>query len=177
MSRSRSTSSGSRFDIEAMPVIHRRSLHDYSVHCSPNTSKWIATILRGGDVRRTLQHSFKSEREARRFAKSFCPPKMRPGSRNCQICNTGLNSKPAQCRNCGVCICDNCSLRWGGSMVPRTYLSTTSLTVRVCSSCDWLSNAFCIALLQGRADDAKLLYDTGNVNLRSSFAAIHGEAM
>ena len=62
-------------------------------------------------------------------------------------------------------------------MVPRTYLSTTSLTVRVCSSCDWLSNAFCIALLQGRADDAKLLYDTGNVNLRSSFAAIHGEAM
>uniref|UniRef100_A0A6U1PLW1 RING-type domain-containing protein n=1 Tax=Cyclophora tenuis TaxID=216820 RepID=A0A6U1PLW1_CYCTE len=40
-----------------------------------------------------------------------------------------------------------------------------------------MSNAFCMALLQGKSDDAKQLFDTGNVNLRTSFAGINGEAM
>ena len=49
--------------------------------------------------------------------------------------------------------------------------------VRCCSSCQWLSHAFCFALLKGRYQDATQIYDTGNVNLRTSFADIRGESM
>jgi hypothetical protein len=63
-------------------------------------------------------------------------------------------------------------------MFPKTYVSQKSLTARVCTSCDWLSNAFCIALLQGnRIDDVKTLHKSRNLNLRSCFASIHQEAM
>ena len=66
-------------------------------------------------------------------------------------------------------------------MLPRTFLGvkagTTALTIRVCKSCDWLSNAFCLALLQGDFAAAKKFEQTGNVNLRCSFADIHKEAM
>ena len=180
------THSGSRFDVLSMPTaIHRRTLHQYSVHCSPTTGNWIATITRGGgdgysEARRTVQFPFKSEREARKFAKSYTPPKMLPESSACMVCNSNFDHRNRAhfCRNCGVCVCDGCSCRWGIRMVPKTYANTPhSLTVRVCSSCDWLSNAFCLALLQGRSDDAKQLFDTGNVNLRTSFAGINGEAM
>jgi hypothetical protein len=34
-----------------------------------------------------------------------------------------------------------------------------------------------MALLQGRFDDALAIHETGNVNLRTSFADIHREAM
>jgi hypothetical protein len=34
-----------------------------------------------------------------------------------------------------------------------------------------------MALLQGKYEDAVTVYDTGNVNLRSSFAGINREAM
>ncbi|KAL7573409.1 hypothetical protein ACA910_006514 [Epithemia clementina (nom. ined.)] len=55
--------------------------------------------------------------------------------------------------------------------------ANTSKVVRVCKACDWLSNAFCMSLLQGRYQDALQLYNTGNVNLRTCFADIHREAM
>lgn len=53
----------------------------------------------------------------------------------------------------------------------------TALTARVCRTCDWLSNAFCMALIQGKYDDALALYNTKNVNLRTCFADINREAM
>lgn len=64
-------------------------------------------------------------------------------------------------------------------MVPKTYLENpnSSLTVRVCSSCNWLGNAFCMALLQGNYDSALKMQRTGNVNLRCTFADINKEAM
>ena len=63
-------------------------------------------------------------------------------------------------------------------MIPKTYVaSNSSVTVRVCGSCNWLSNAFCKALLQGNYESAVKLYETGNVNLRCTFADIKKEAM
>ena len=67
-------------------------------------------------------------------------------------------------------------------MMPKTYfqhqnLQITPLTVRVCKSCAWLSNAFCMALLQGNHAHVVSLFNSGNVNLRSAFADIHKEAM
>eukprot|EP00539_Tryblionella_compressa_P012645 CAMPEP_0178826392 /NCGR_PEP_ID=MMETSP0746-20121128/6725_1 /TAXON_ID=913974 /ORGANISM="Nitzschia punctata, Strain CCMP561" /LENGTH=290 /DNA_ID=CAMNT_0020488209 /DNA_START=134 /DNA_END=1007 /DNA_ORIENTATION=+ len=101
--------------------------------------------------------------------------------------NTGSNSgthgnhnnlcKSFHCKNCGAQICDKCSRRWGIRMLPKTYVSGNSLTVRVCKACDWLSNAFCMALLQGQYDNALLIHGTGNINLRCTFADIHKEAM
>eukprot|EP00540_Astrosyne_radiata_P018006 CAMPEP_0116868110 /NCGR_PEP_ID=MMETSP0418-20121206/27001_1 /TAXON_ID=1158023 /ORGANISM="Astrosyne radiata, Strain 13vi08-1A" /LENGTH=343 /DNA_ID=CAMNT_0004504017 /DNA_START=184 /DNA_END=1216 /DNA_ORIENTATION=+ len=183
-------SSPTRFDLASMPsTIHRRELHSYSVHHSPVTGKWIATITRSpcdaisADFKKTLTFSFVSEREARKFAKAYSPPKMMVESYRCGICClrfVGSAPKKFHCRNCGACICDGCSTRWGRRMIPRTYTdiqSVQALTVRVCTSCDWLSNAFCMALLQGKENDAKQLVDTSNVNLRTCFAAINGESM
>jgi hypothetical protein len=105
---------------------------------------------------------------------------MMPVTPECQICKSAFNhrSRSSACRNCGVCICDRCSWRWAIRMVPKTYVSSTqALTVRVCKNCDWLSNAFCISLLQGKFEAVQKLHRTGNLNLRSSFADINGEAM
>jgi hypothetical protein len=55
--------------------------------------------------------------------------------------------------------------------------NTASPTVRACKSCDWLSNAFCMALLQGQHNNAVLIHEKGNINLRSTFASIHKENM
>jgi hypothetical protein len=62
-------------------------------------------------------------------------------------------------------------------MLPKTYVSQQTTTVRVCTNCDWISNAFCISLLHGKFEDAIKIFDTGNVNLRAVFADINGEAM
>jgi hypothetical protein len=64
-------------------------------------------------------------------------------------------------------------------MIPKTYLgnANAAMTVRVCKSCDWLSNAFCMALLRGSLEDAFRFHSTGNVNLRCTFADISKEAM
>jgi hypothetical protein len=45
-------------------------------------------------------------------------------------------------------------------MIPKTYVVYPTTWVRVCQACDWLSNAFCMALLQGRYEDAVSLYGT-----------------
>lgn len=64
-------------------------------------------------------------------------------------------------------------------MIPKTYVHSAyqPQVVRVCSSCQWLSNAFCLALLKGCYHDAVAIYESGNVNLRTSFAGIRGESM
>lgn len=181
--------STSRFTVSLMPTaIHRRTLQQYSVHFSVETNQWIATIngnvgdLSPDGVRhKSLKFSFLTEREARKFAKSYSPPRMvSPMASECFICSSSFNHRrtPYHCRNCGACICDRCSTRWGILMVPKTYyIHNHSLTVRVCTSCDWLSNAFCMALLQGNTTSALAIQETGNVNLRSTFANINREAM
>jgi hypothetical protein len=114
----------------------------------------------------------------------YSPPKMMSGALQCLCCSAKFidsgkqQCKSFHCRNCGAQICERCSHRWGTRMLPKTYLSAgASLTVRVCKSCDWLSNAFCMALLQGQYENALLIHETGNINLRCTFADIHKEAM
>lgn len=139
-----------------------------------------------------LSFSFDSEREAKKFAKAFTPPKMisvpaDSTSPRCFVCKSCFEKKKSSprykylnCRNCGVPICKACSMTWSPRMIPKTFTlgeSVTHVQVRVCRPCDWLSNAFCIALLKGRLDDVKALCAKGNVNMRSTFADINGEAM
>mmetsp|Transcript_7015 Transcript_7015/g.10759 ORF Transcript_7015/g.10759 Transcript_7015/m.10759 type:complete len:360 (-) Transcript_7015:329-1408(-) len=181
------------FDPSLMPTesIIKREMHAFSVHYSLATSKWIATLARpldglstsnsSDDKRRCVSFPFFTEREARKFAKAYSPPKMMTNTKSCVCCNRDFNAKCRNfhCRNCGSQICDKCSARWGIRMIPKTYINVqnTPLTVRVCKSCDWLSNAFCMSLLHGKYENALLYYGTGNVNLRCTFADIHKEAM
>ena len=164
---SRARSSSSDFTMEQMPVdkIVKRSLHPFSVHQSMTTHNWIATLSRpvvdastnGGQSTRHTQFVFTTEREARKFCHAYAPPKMARRDA-CQGC--GQNGHFRHCRNCGVNACDACSTRWGLRMIPKTYLGVPTTWVRVCRACDWLSNAFCMALLQGRYEDAQCLYST-----------------
>lgn len=132
----------SEFDVALMPrdKIFKRSLVSWSVHHSLTTSNWIATLSRPQDSQhkqKYLQFPFPTEREARKFCKSYAPPKFTLTSSKCLLCD--VTKKDSHCRNCGAGVCGNCSTRWGSRMVPRTYLSGPgTLTVRVCKSCDWL---------------------------------------
>jgi hypothetical protein len=180
------------FDASLIPenAIRTRELYAFSVHYSVATSKWIATLARptegnhqyAEEKRRCVSFPFSTEREARKFAKTYSPPKMMTEATKCVICNVDFDGKcrSFNCRNCGACVCDRCSTRWGARMIPKTYhnnMQAASLTVRACKSCDWLSNAFCMALLQGKYEHAVKFHATGNVNLRSNFADIQKEAM
>ncbi|GAX16981.1 hypothetical protein FisN_5Hh360 [Fistulifera solaris] len=172
----------SDFDLSLMHryKIIKRTLAQWSVHRSLTTQNWIATISRPDQQNpekiRHIQFPFATEKEARTFCKSYAPPKM-SSSTVCEICATHPNPTVRHCRNCGASVCDKCSVRWGARMVPKTYSSSAALTQRVCKSCDWLSNAFCMSLLKGRFAEAQTLFQTGNVNLRTSFADIREEAM
>lgn len=179
----------SSFEVTDMPVdqIRRRLLHQHSCHYSLPSSCWIATIVRldnrSTETKRMpySQFAFASEEEAKKFCKAYSPPKMMEVEENCSICNVGFTAKvkPFHCRNCGTCICDKCTTRWSARMVPKTYIHSAyqPQVVRVCRSCDWLSNSFCLSLLKGCYQDALTLYDTGNVNLRTCFAGIRSESM
>jgi hypothetical protein len=172
------------YDATMIPTneIHRRTLHPYSIHASP--SGWTATLRRpdcGNNNNNNMQYgqnmkyfhyTFPTEREARQFCKAYSPPKYHSlnldENTTCMVCATTkmtYQSLSNHCRNCGVVMCELCTRRWGIRMIPRTYhysngQCNTKYTVRVCKSCDWLSNAFCLALLQGRYHDALTLYGT-----------------
>lgn len=185
------------FSLAAMPPnIQKRSPLPSSIHQNQATKKWIATITvrppsdgagsnRQGFIKQgdCLYFTFDTDREASKFAKAYTPPRMRVPGSHCESCTRPLNTKPRStciCRNCGACVCEKCSTKWGIDMVPKTYgLMGSGYTpkVRVCKSCDWLSNAFCMSLLRGQSNDAFALYETGNINLRCTFADINGEAM
>lgn len=177
--RARTTSD---FDLSNMPLsrIFVRTPHQWSVHHSLTTSKWIATISRpcttDPQKPKFVQFAFATEKEARKFCKCYAHPKCCSDVQTCMLCRE--QPKARHCRNCGASICGRCTTRWGARMVPKTFMNgQPSLRVAVCKSCDWLSNAFCMALLQGRFQDVQQIYQTGNVNLRTSFADIHKEAM
>ena len=131
---------------------------------------------------RHVQYEFATEKDARKFCTAYTPPKLRNDGQ-CQVCHKHGSFR--RCRTCGVNCCDTCATKWGKHMLPKTYLSSlhshqhhqesnsttgsfssstcgtnTSSVVRVCKACDWLSNAFCMSLLQGRYQDALQLYDT-----------------
>jgi hypothetical protein len=86
-----------------------------------------------------------------------------------------LLRRACHCRNCGVCICKDCSVQWPAKMIPDTYNIKKEGMVNACKSCDWLSISFRLALLEGDHDRAVSLYSTGNVNLHTPFANVKGE--
>jgi len=175
----------SSFDISHLSdkTIRKRVLHEFSVHYSVPTSSWITRISFSVDQnkRKCLSFSFATETDARKFGKAYSPPKKVTGEPRCACCTIKYGSPLSNCVNCGVQMCVNCSRRWGVGMVPKTYLygkkHAPSNTVRVCKSCDWVSNAFCMALLQGQHNNAVLIHAKGNINLRCTFADIQQEAM
>jgi hypothetical protein len=52
------------------------------------------------------------------------------------------------------------NMTYGANSNMAATATTPKRVVRVCKSCDWLSNAFCMALIQGRYQDALILHDT-----------------
>lgn len=173
---------GSEFDISLMPKdqIFKRTLFPWSVHKSLTTNNWIATISRPDnlsektDKARFQQFCFPTEKGAKKFCKSYAPPKMCDLD-YCLICQSPGRAR--SCRNCGASVCENCSLRWGSHMCPKTYNALQTVTIRVCKSCDWLSNAFCLALLKGRYQDAIDIHATVRIFGRSLTASCHKKAV
>lgn len=178
----------SSFDISHLggKISRKRELHEFSVHYSVSTSSWVTRIVgfsADENKRKCLSFSFATEADGRKFGKAYSPPKKVTGSLRCACCSAKFGHKVASshCKNCGVQMCNGCSRRWGVGMLPKTYLSgqhyAPSSTVKVCKSCHWQSNAFCMALLQGQHNNAVLIHAKGNVNLRCTFADIQKEAM
>lgn len=179
------TSAGSA---PAMPeAFHTRTLLTASVYHNHATGLWIATINtnqnQGATNRRNAgKHlkafSFLTQREARESAYSNAPPKMISfeDSPRCFIC-TGkfaVFRRASHCRNCGVCVCSNCSVSWPSKTVPETYNLKRENNIKVCKSCNFLTLAFRRSLLDGQYDEAIALYNTGNINLRCPFVNIKG---
>jgi hypothetical protein len=168
-----------------------RSLLPSSVIFSESTKTWVATVntnqkaLDQNNVEESSKalraFSVQSKKQALCLAKQWAPPRMHPFESNptCFICEAkfAVFKRACHCRNCGVCICNSCSLQWPSKMLPLTYNIKKASTVNVCKACDWLCTAFRLALLDGDYDKAVALYSTGNVNLTSPFANVKGELL
>lgn len=162
--------------------IHPRILLTATVYHNTATNLWITTIntnQKGVAKNPTTASkylkafSFASEREARESAIANAPPKMLPFTENpiCFLCKGkfAVFRRAGHCRNCGVCVCNNCSTNWPSRMIPDTYNLKKESTVKICKSCDALSKSFKKSLLTGNYEDAIALYGTGNINLRTPF--------
>lgn len=160
-----------------------------SVIRSATTDSWVVTLSisqKAIDGRNVAEISkalrafeVPTEKQAKCLAKAWTPPKMHPFSSNpqCFICRSqfAVLRRPCHCRNCGVCICNSCTVQWPSKMIPSTYNIKNEDMVNVCKACDWLSSSFRKALLEGERDKAIALHATGNVNLTTPFANIKGE--
>lgn len=162
--------------------IHPRVLLAATVYHNTATCLWITTIntnQRGvaknpATANKFLKaFSFSTEREARASAIANAPPKMISfqESPTCFIC-TGkfaVFRRASHCRNCGVCVCNGCSISWPAKMIPATYNLKNEANVKICLGCNNLSTLFKKALLAGNYEESLELYGTGNINLRTPF--------
>jgi hypothetical protein len=164
--------------------IRPRVLLAATVYHNTATNLWITTINTNqrGVAKNPLTankylkaFSFKTEPEAREAAIANAPPKMVNFSESpsCFICkgNFAVFRRAVHCRNCGVCVCSACSTTWPAKMIPSTYNLKNESQVKICTSCNALSTSFKKALLDGDLEEAFALYGTGNINLRTPFAA------
>mmetsp|Transcript_115692 Transcript_115692/g.172896 ORF Transcript_115692/g.172896 Transcript_115692/m.172896 type:complete len:777 (-) Transcript_115692:192-2522(-) len=162
--------------------IHSRILLTATVYHNTATNLWIATINTNqkgvaknpATASKYLKaFSFSSEKEARESAIANAPPKMIPFEENpnCFICKGkfAMFRRAGHCRNCGVCICNACSVMWQAKMIPETYNLKKESQVKICKSCHFLSGSFKKALLDGDYEEAIALYGSGNINLRTPF--------
>jgi hypothetical protein len=182
--RSPSSRSSSRVVLPPGLKLHTRNLLTAYVNHNKATSLWITTIntqqKASGNSKSKTKHlqafSFRTEHEARESAYVNAPPKMIPfeSTPNCLNCQSKFSvfKRPSHCRNCGVSICSSCSTSWNKLMIPETYNSKNTKTVKVCKTCDYLSVAFRRALLNGNYDAALKIYMTGNINLRCPFVNV-----
>ena len=165
-----------------MDQIRPRILLAATVYHNTATGLWITTIntnQRGVAKNPSLANkylkafSFPSEHEARESAIANAPPKMVSfhDSPQCYVCegSFAVFRRASHCRNCGVCICKECSVLWPAKMLPDTYNLKNESSLKVCKKCNSLSKAFRMALIEGDYEEAIALYGTGNINLRTPF--------
>jgi hypothetical protein len=150
--------------------------------------KWVTTLQtnqRALDCNNVIEaskslraFSLPTEQQAQCLARAWTPPRMAPKTdTECHICHGrfAMFRRSCHCRNCGVLICKECTVYWPSRMLPDTYNFKKENSVRVCKACDWLSNTFRLALLEGNVDKAVALHATGNLNLTCPFANVKGE--
>ena len=168
-----------------------RTLLPSSVIYSEATTSWVATVntnqkaLDCNDVEESSKalraFSVPTKKQAICLARAWAPPRMHPFGSNpqCFICEAqfAVFRRACHCRNCGVCVCNSCSLQWPAKMLPATYNIKKEGTVNICKACDWLCSAFRLALLDGNYDKAIALFETGNINLTTPFANVKGELL
>ena len=165
--------------------IRPRILLAATVYHNTATGLWITTIntnQRGVAKNPSLANkylkafSFPSEHEARESAIANAPAKMVSfnDSPQCYVCegSFAVFRRASHCRNCGVCICKECSVQWPSKMLPDTYNLKNETTLKVCKKCNALSKAFRAALTEGDYEEAIALYGTGNINLRTPFPTV-----
>lgn len=167
-------------------VIRTRDLLETSVYHNEATGIWITTInmsqketvVKSNAAKYLKAFSFQTEHEARESAYANAPAKMMPFDEHpfCFLCSTQFSvfKRAAHCRNCGVCICSNCSVGWNKMCIPETYNIKAEASIKVCNSCGSLSKLFRRALLDANYEDALRVYNTGNVNLRCPFTTNKG---
>ena len=129
-----------------------RSLLPSSVIYSEATNSWVATVntnqkaLESNDVEESSKalraFSVPTKKQAIALSEAWAPPKMHPFGSNpvCFICETqfAVFRRASHCRNCGVCVCNSCSLQWPSKMLPATYNIKRESMVKICKACDWL---------------------------------------
>lgn len=175
----------------AMGSVLPRTLLPSSVIYSEATKSWVATVntnqkaLDSNNVDESSKalraFSVPTKKQALCLARAWSPPRMHPFSENpaCFICETkfAVFRRACHCRNCGVCVCNGCSVQWPSKMLPDTYNIKRESIVNICKGCDFLCSAFRLALLNGNRDKAVALHATGNVNLTTPFANVKGELL
>lgn len=171
-------------------LVPRTSL-PYSIDHNEMTLEWTAILNTNqeaidNDDSETLEETivfmtFDSLEEAREACHAYAPPRMHSfeDSSKCNVCKKAFNRllrRPCHCKNCGVCVCSECTALWPRSMLPVTYHSSRRRkNYKVCMACDWLNGAFRQALLAGDFDRAVALHATGNINPRCPFANVRGD--
>jgi hypothetical protein len=179
-------------DADSAPkVVHPRAVFSWSVSEVRESDNWVAAISTGTKKRLpsvssegiTKSLTFPNCFLAREYAISHAPPIMIPfqDSRDCAMCQLHFDKLkmrlPRHCRNCGVCVCNSCSVRWPSVKVPKTFNFKGEKNVNVCTSCDWISTSFKRALEQGSLEAAVAINATGNLNLRTHVAKMSDELL
>ncbi len=180
----------SRYSVSLPSPFLTRTLLTSSVYHNQATGIWITTInmnqrsnvTRSNAAKYLKAFSFQTEREARESAYANAPAKMAPFDANprCFMCDTkfAVLRRASHCRNCGVCICNSCSVSWNKLSVPETFNVKNEKSIKVCKSCDSLSKMFRKSLVDADYERALTIYNTGNINLRCQFMTMKGaEAM
>lgn len=166
-------------DIAASPeCIRKRDYLQWTVKRNSTTGQWVASVMtnqramqEGDSLEAELSkvsYSATTQEEAYETGLANATPLMQSFEENpiCFVCKAkfALFRRPCHCRNCGVCICSNCTATWPSRMLPDTYLRKNDKSVlNVCVACDWVANSFRDALLDGNQQAVLDLYATGNV--------------